>query len=707
MATVAQILPRSSNRLSWILTFLKEELAPYPGRAAVVTRMTLAATLVMILSMTFRIPFGAYGAIYALSISRENPEATVRAVKTIVVGFAFSVLYALVGAMFFLQDPNLRLFWVIATFFVLFYALSATKNYTAVARFGYLLIITIPLWDRQILVELKVEDTLWALGATVLASLITVAVELIYAEIATRDELLQPVADRLILVEDILNALAVGHMEDGDTRNQITRFAMVGTSGLRRTLYRSGYSSEYREKMGATISLVGRLIDIAANMIDLRIDGLVDESNRIRDLAAHISTIRGDILNGRIPGPIELDNQSAASHRVPLIVEMGKVVSQIPEIFVGSVSLHGNAPRASSGAPAFSLFKPDALSNPEHIRFGLKGCLAASLCYVIYNATAWPGISTAITTCFLTALTTVGSSRQKQILRISGAIVGGVIMGIGAEIFILPDLDSIGGFALIFVAATIIAAWFATSSPRLSYFGVQIAVAFYLINLSDFKVRTSLVLGRDRVLGILLGLLMMWLVFDQLWGSSAVVEMKKTVTSNLRLVAQFAREPLFSDLNVATERASSLRESINSNFDTIRALADAVLLEFGASREQDLALRNRIRRWQPDLRLLFITRTVLWKYRVRLPGFELPEPIVLAQAEFDNRLASALNRMADRIDGTGSTQIENLTGAYSQLEQAAQNSLQQQQLTPQVQSFLLLSQRIVALADCLEKEILE
>jgi len=44
-----------------------------------------------------------------------------------------------------------------------------------------------------------------------------------------------------------------------------------------------------------------------------------------------------------------------------------------------------------------------------------------------------------------------------------------------------------------------------TSSPRLSYFGLQAALAFYLINLQDFAAQTSLSIARDRVVGILLG----------------------------------------------------------------------------------------------------------------------------------------------------------------------------------------------------------
>ena len=72
-------------------------------------------------------------------------------------------------------------------------------------------------------------------------------------------------------------------------------------------------------------------------------------------------------------------------------------------------------------------------------------------------------------------------------------------------------------------------------------------------------------------------------------------------------------------------------------------------------------MRDRIRQWQPNLRMLFITRIVLWRYRAGLPGFELPEAMQPAQQEFDNRLAAALDGMADRMDGKASTRIDDLT----------------------------------------------
>ena len=97
-----------------------------------------------------------------------------------------------------------------------------------------------------------------------------------------------------------------------------------------------------------------------------------------------------------------------------------------------------------------------------------------------------PGISTAVTTCLLTALSTIGSSRQKQILRFAGALVGGFIFGMGSQIFILPYLDSIAGFTVLFVLVTALASWFMTSSPRLSYFGLQVALVRGVVSLPEF-----------------------------------------------------------------------------------------------------------------------------------------------------------------------------------------------------------------------------
>ena len=55
--------------------------------------------------------------------------------------------------------------------------------------------------------------------------------------------------------------------------------------------------------------------------------------------------------------------------------------------------------------------------------------------------------------------------------------------------------------------------------------------------------------------------------------------------------------------------------------------------------------------WQTQVRLLFLTEIALWKYRVQLPGFEMPKALILQQRHFDDRFASTLGGMADRLEG--------------------------------------------------------
>jgi multidrug resistance protein MdtO len=709
MATLAQSVPKSQQASRWLWEFLKQELARYPGRVALVARMLVAATLVMIITMTFRIPYGAYATLYALTTSRESPRANVADVKNVAIVFVIAASYELIGAMFFVSEPLLRLVWLIVTFFVMFYALRVLTNYTAAVRFGYLLVVTTPLWDQHLPADARVEGTLWAVFSLTLATAISALVGLVYAEFTREDNLVRSIAERLRCVEQVVFAYAEGRPIDETTRKNVTRLTMVGMSQLRRTLQTSSHSSQYREQMGAVLALVSRLVDIAANLVHLDPRIADHERESLRTLAKKITGIRSDLEGGAIPRPAELQSESTAANTVPLFREMAATVSLIPEAFVGSQSLSAYAPLPSVDAPRPALFRPDALSNFEHIKFGLKGCLAASLCYIIYNVIDWPGISTAVTTCLLTALTTIGSSRQKQVLRIAGAIVGGVALGMGAQIFILPHLDSIADFTVLFLGVSFIAAWFSTSSARLSYFGDQIALGFYLINLQEFRIQTSLAVARDRVFGILLGLFIMWLVFDQIWGAPAVVEMKKTFVSNLRLLARFAREPLSQDLRTAIEQAVRLRETINTNLDKVRALADGVLLEFGPTREQDLALRNRIRQWQTQVRMIFITTTALWKYRMHLPGFQLPETIWRAQGEFDEELATTLDRMADRFEGKPAvTRESGLGDRFKHLEQTVEafTMRELQRIHPvQLETLVSLSRRMQELASSLDREI--
>ena len=612
--------------------------------------MVTAATMVMIISMTFQLPYGAYAALFALNLSRESLPGSRRAVQSIVVGFVLSGAYLLIGAMLVLGDPALRFLWIVVTLFLIFYGISATGNLAEWSRFGYMAVITISLWDRHITAQAKVNGILWAVGMLTMASVIALLLEIAYAALKRGDDLIDPITDRLASVEQLLRSYAEGVPIDAPMHSRITRLAMLGTSRLRGVLTRSHRRDQYAQEMGAVLALVGRLVDLTANLPHLV--GYVPDADRdrISKTADRIAEIRQDLHKGSAPPVGRVGGGVEAWPGIPLLGEIEKTTLLIPEVFSGSRFLTVLDPRAPEAGSHPAAVVRGALLNPEHLKFGLKGCLAASLCYVIYSALFWPEISTSVTTCFLTALTTIGASHQKQVLRFGGAIIGGFVIGMGAQVFILPYIDSITGFTVLFILVSAFAAWIITASPRLSYLGVQVAFAFFLINLQEFRIQTSLAVARDRVAGILIGLLVMWLVFDQLWSAPAGVAMKKAFILGLRLLAQLTREPISSDLQTAIERSYTLRETINAQFDKVRFLADAVLFEFGPSRNRDIALRRSIRNWQPQLRTLFMMRVASWKYRLQVPGFEFPTTVGVRQAAYDEQSARMLEDIADCIE---------------------------------------------------------
>jgi multidrug resistance protein MdtO len=705
MATVAQSLHESPGAVAWFLEFLKEELAPYPGRAGIVARMVLAATLAMIICMTFRIPYGFQAAIFALLISRENLRATLQSAGTLLLYTGLGTAYVLVSARFVINVPILHFLWIIGSFFLAFYLLSTMTNYGASTTFIIVIAIGVPLWDRHLSAETNVEDTLRLTLATSVGVLVTAAVELALARVRPGDDIVLPVAERLAAVESLLVCYIEDRPVDQATEKKITRLGMLGTSTLRRVLRHSDYSKEYTAQMSGVVALVGRLVDIAASLTQLSFQSSSSDQNQLRNLAMTLASIRTDLMKRRIPVSVEFSPNYKHSRRVPLLCEMENVVTLIPQAFTGSRSMEEYF-LPSDDTPRLKIVTPDAFVNPEHFKFAVKGCVAASVSYIIYNSIAWPGISTAVTTCLLTALSTIGVSRQKQMLRFAGALIGGFVIGIGSQVFILPNLDSIAGFTVLFILVTALSSWFMTCSPRLSYFGLQVALAFYLINVQEFAVQTSLSVARDRVVGILLGLFIMWLVFDQLWGSPSAVEMKRIFISNLRLLAQLVREPLPG--TERTWRSYSLRETINGNFNSVRSLADGVLFELGSSRQQDLALRSRIRQWQPPLQTFLVTRLLLLKFRLQLPGFELPPAVRLAQREFDNHLATRLDGMADRLEGKASEGKDDFEHAFEGLEKTVRSCCSngpQGLLAPELQAFLALSRSINNVTSSLHNEI--
>ena len=71
-------------------------------------------------------------------------------------------------------------------------------------------------------------------------------------------------------------------------------------------------------------------------------------------------------------------------------------------------------------------------------------------------------------------------------------------MGLIALVYLFPNVESIGGFWLVFGAGTAVAAWVNFGTPRISYGGYQIGLAFYKAVLQDFGPAASVPLIAKR-----------------------------------------------------------------------------------------------------------------------------------------------------------------------------------------------------------------
>ena len=172
----------------------------------------------------------------------------------------------------------------------------------------------------------------------------------------------------------------------------------------------------------------------------------------------------------------------------------------------------------SDAAPAEkrSLFLPDAFDNPEYVRFAIKGTLAAFICYMVFIGFDYPGIYTSVITCFVVALSTIGASNQKGILRFGGAAVGG-LMGLIALVYLFPNMETIGGFWLVFGAGTAVAAWANFGTPASPTAATRSASHFYKAVLQGFGPATSATVVRDRLIGVFFGLIVFGIVEHLLW----------------------------------------------------------------------------------------------------------------------------------------------------------------------------------------------
>ena len=166
---------------------------------------------------------------------------------------------------------------------------------------------------------------------------------------------------------------------------------------------------------------------------------------------------------------------------------------------------------------------------------------------------------------------------------------------------------------------------------------MQIALAFYFVHLQDPHIQTDLTIARDKVIGVLLGILAMGFIFDRFGTKSDAEQLQKLLVRKIRMLAQLAVCPVVRGRAIYDSQFIRLRSQINDNFASLTSQMDTVQFEFKfrRRREEDVAEWERIERVQPALRSIYLLELTLLSHRRR--------------REIDSELTERQNQVLDHF----------------------------------------------------------
>src|SRR6476620_7191211 len=233
------------------------------------------------------------------------------------------------------------------------------------------------------------------------------------------------------------------------------------------------------------------------------------------------------------------------------------------------------------------LFVPDAFTNSAHVHFALQVNFAAMFCYVVYMAIDWSGIHTALITCTFIALESTGATLHKGVLRIGGCIIGGAL-ALFTIVFLMPHMDTIASLVVVVACASAIAGWVATGSDVISYGGLQIAFAFFYSVFQGYAPDTDLDNVRNRVVGILFGLIVTGVVFRYIWPERTIDRLRAALRQALRRLARLVEIPRpETSIEVAKSDGHRLIGETSKSFDQARRYLEQTQFEAEESSTTD------------------------------------------------------------------------------------------------------------------------
>lgn len=571
------------------LDVLHDELSPYPGRISGAMRDALGITLAVVIAMTLRMPGFSLSAALLLLMQRERPGLTLRTGLQILAGCAGAAVMSNVWVQLTDGTETARFLGVALCVFLSAFCMAASTMPLLWTIFGFFGFVDLAYWDGHHTASASVAYSLCHVASLGLVLACATAVEYVFASRHPAEELQQEMRRRVNVLERFFHAMAE---EERTLRPQEFRAAhqallQVEHAGdfrllelydrLRSTGSASELPAGLQYRIGVLTRVVHRSVALAYIAPHAAMEAWKSGYQRLALACEQIET--GPLAEGPIePGPL------AEIYRE---LKQYGVVSEAAETMMAKPRIRGDR--------GWQFFQPGVFQQAGPVLYALKLTLAAMTCYILYNAVAWPGILTCVVTVLFTGLSSTGAMKQKQFYRFSGAVIGGVL-GIATVSLLFPNMDSITSLIVVLFPVAMLSGW-VMRSPGIGYIGVQIGFAFFLTALQGFGPATQIAPARDRVIGVALGIGVMWLIFDQAWPArtsdalAAVLARIKNATERLQELAKSES----SEESVAAE-LQRLRSVVSFELAGVPQYEAAAKFELGRHRRREIVRTRRLLR---------------------------------------------------------------------------------------------------------------
>ncbi len=509
-----------------LFTELARLLKPFPGRVEFAARLALICALTALVVEIYQTPEPALTTYVVFFLNKPDRGTSLILDIAMLILMSLIISTTILVAMVVIDQPAWRVASMTAISLGLLFMASASKLRPVAGIVALIVAYALDLLGTVHGGEIATRALLYAWLFIGIPAAVSIAVNLLLAPPPVRLAE-QALARRLRLAAAMLRGpnedlrrdfneciragngetqklLKLALLEKSATRDRVASLRQAATSSfvilaMIDVMDRDGGAalpSPQRERLTLTLEAVARILDRGEIPVDVKFEAVVDGEPTVSPRAAEALACLGEAL-----------------------ATFAEVVPAPPP------------PEATKKSSGF--FLPDAFTNPEHIHYALKTTAAAMFCYVLYSLLDWPGIHTCLITCYIVSLGTAAETIEKLTLRILGCLVGAA-SGIAAIVYLIPYTTSIGDLmALVFVGA-FASAWFAVGSPRIAYAGFQIAFALFLCVIQGSGPSFDMETARDRVIGILLGNIVVYLLFTNIWPVSIGQRVDVTFAALLR-----------------------------------------------------------------------------------------------------------------------------------------------------------------------------